>query len=155
MKRWVIMLMLGPLFPIPGAALEVSKPQNPAPAAVTETGSLINTQPPGYIYYTLKGGIDLITPWSAAIAATGWDFIGKETIAQGYLPLVRWWKITGVFGGGINGKGEGSPMGGGILTLAEASLGPNANFNLALTGGYNINAGHALAVVSGSIWFLK
>lgn len=128
---------------------------NNAPASLIETGSLPPLETPGYIYYTLPGSIKLVTPWSAAIMAAGYDFVGKEEITQGFVPLAAWWKITGVIGGGINGRGEGSPMGGGIINLVNARLGPTTDFNVAVTGGYNFNAKHALAVVSGSVKFLK
>jgi hypothetical protein len=148
------------VLPIPNAqtvmptAAAVTPAAN-APASILETGSLPPLDSPGYIYYTLPGGVNLVTPWSAAILAEGYDFIGHESITQGYLPLASFWKITGVFGGGINGKGEGSPMGGAIVNLVNAKLGPGADFNIAITGGYNFNEKHALAVASGSVKFLK
>lgn len=128
---------------------------NTAPASVTDVGSLPPLENPGYIYYTLPGGLNLVTPWSAAILAVGWDFIGKEEITQGFLPLATWWKVTGVIGGGINPQGEGSPMGGAIVNLVNAKINPTTDFNVAITGGYNFNAKHALAVASGSVKFLK
>lgn len=123
------------------------------------TGSLPPLNAPGYIYYTVPigttGGLNLVTPWSAAILAEGYDFIGKESITQGFVPLFAFWKITGVIGAGINGKGEGSPMGGAIMNLAQVKLSETTDFNIAITGGYNFNADHALAVLSGSVQFLK
>ncbi len=130
-------------------------PAPPTAKSVTDIGSLPPLESPGYIYYTLPGDFNLITPWSAAIVAEGYDFIGKESITQGFVPLASWWKVTGVIGGGINGKAEGSPMGGAIVNLANVKLGPQADFNIAITGGYNFNAKHALAVASGSVKFLK
>lgn len=137
-----------------------SKDAAPTATSPTDIGSLPPKWPQGYIYYTLPGSllgkqVNLVTPWSAAIAAEGYDFIGKEAITQGYLPVFEFWKLTGVFGAGLNGKGEGSPMGGGILSLANAKINDSADFHLAVTGGYNLNAGHALAVLSGSVQFLK
>lgn len=142
--------------PAPAPMPEASSVQtsNNAPASVTDVGSLPPLEP-GYIYYTLPGGLNLVTPWSSAIAAVGYDFIGKEEITQGFVPLAAWWKVLFVFGGGINGRGEGSPMGGAIVNLVNAKLGPTADFNIAITGGYNFNAKHALAVASGSVKFLK
>ncbi len=139
--------------PMPEASIVT--PSNNAPASVTDIGSLPPLENPGYIYYTLPGNIKLVTPWSAAIMAVGYDFVGKEEITQGFLPLFAFWKVTGVAGGGINGKGEGSPMGGAIVNLANVKLSPMTDFNIAITGGYNINAKHALAVLSGSVQFLK
>jgi hypothetical protein len=141
-------------------------PENEAPAVISFTpgqatmsfttiGSLPPAETPGYIYYTLPGGLKLITPWSAGILAEGYDFIGHEGITQGYFPLAQFWKITGVFGGGINGRGEGSPMGGAIIDLARVPVSDKIDFHVALTGGYNFNAHHALAVLSGSVQFLK
>lgn len=164
------LIQLGPdgrpiALPISSQQPEASSPAlvtiAPAPLApstaksITDTGSLPPLESPGYIYYTVPGGINLVTPWSAAIIAAGYDFVGHEGITQGFLPLASWWKITGVFGGGINGKGEGSPMGGAIINLVNANLSPTADFNVAITGGYNFNAKHALAVASGSVKFLK
>ncbi len=130
-------------------------PPPPTAKAVTDTGTLPPLESPGYIYYTLPGGLHLVTPWSAGIVAEGYDFIGKESITQGFLPLASFWKVTGVMGGGINPRGEGSPMGGAIVNLANVKLSPDADFHVAITGGYNFNAKHALAVVSGSVKFLK
>jgi hypothetical protein len=127
----------------------------PTAQSSTDIGTLPAAWPNGYVYYTLPGGIKFTTPWSAGIAAEGYDFIGHESITQGYLPVAQWWKITGVFGGGINGKGEGSPMGGGIVDLATIPISTLADFHMAVTGGYNLNAKHALAVISASVQFLK
>lgn len=138
---------------MPAAA--ITTPSNNAGPSLTYTGSLPPLENPGYIYYTLPGGLNLVTPWSAAILAEGYDFIGKESITQGFLPLATWWKVTSVFGAGINGKGEGSPMGGAIVNLANVKLSEQADFNIAITGGYNFNAKHALAVASGSVKFIK
>lgn len=141
--------------PVPMPEATLITPSNNAPASITDVGSLPPLDNPGYIYYTLPGGINLITPWSSAIAAVGYDFIGKEEITQAFLPLFAFWKVTGVIGGGINGHGEGSPMGGAIVNLANVKLSPTTDFNIAITGGYNFNANHALAVASGSVKFLK
>ncbi len=130
-------------------------PEPPTAKTPSDTGTLPPVWPKGYIYYTLPGGINLTTPWSAGILAEGYDFVGKESITQGYVPLAQWWKITGVFGAGINGKAEGSPMGGAIVDLATVPISSLADFHVAITGGYNINEKHALAVVSGSVQFLK
>jgi len=132
-----------------------SVPPPPVPAAPTDTGTLPPVWPVSYVYFTLPGGINLVTPWSAAIAAEGYDFIGHESITQGYVPLAQFWKITALLGAGINGRGEASPMGGGMVDLAHVPVSPMADFHLALTGGYNVNAKHALAVLSGSVQFLK
>lgn len=141
------------------AANAVIEANNTGPDSVLDTGSLPPLKSPGYIYYTVPigalGSLNLVTPWSAAILAEGYDFVGEEAITQGFVPLFSFWKVTGVIGGGINGRGEGSPMGGAIINLVNANLGPAADFNVALTGGYNLNAGHALAVLSGSVQFLK
>jgi hypothetical protein len=127
----------------------------PTAQSSTDIGTLPAAWPNGYVYYTLPGGINFTTPWSAAIAAEGYDFVGHESITQGYLPLAQWKKVTGVIGGGINGKGEGSPMGGGIIDLATIPLSTLADFHMAVTGGYNLNEKHALAVISASVQFLK
>lgn len=162
---WIILCLAGTC----GACLPIGRayadsPQTPPapPVPVTsavQVASLPNPWPNGYIYYSVPAGplgaVNLITPWSAAILAEGYDFIGHESITQGYVPLGQIWKITAVLGGGINGRGEGSPMGGGILDIVNATLSPNADFHLAVTGGYNLNEKHALAVLSGSVQFLK
>src|SRR5579872_1572648 len=76
----------------------------PTGTTALQTGTLPNVWPNGYIYYTLPGGINFVTPWSAAILAEGYDVIGREEITQGYVPLLQWWKITAIAGGGINAR---------------------------------------------------
>lgn len=160
------LVQLGPdgrplVLPIPGNAtppvvtIAPNPPTPPTAKSATDVGTLPPAWPQGYTYVTLPGRINLVTPWSAAILAEGYDFVGKEEISQGYVPLVQWWKLTGVIGAGINGKGEGSPMGGAIVDLATVPVSNTVDFHVAVTGGYNLNEKHALAVLSGSVQFLK
>lgn len=137
----------------------VTSTPTPAPAASpTDVGTLPPVFPQSYIYFTIPspvGPVNLVTPWSAAIAAEGYDFIGKEAITQGYVPLVQYKKVTGVFGAGINGRGEGAPLAGALIDLAAVPLTASADLHFIVSGGYNFNEKHALAIFSGSVQFLK
>ncbi len=137
--------------PVSIIPVEVSSPVT----SITQVAALPKVWPQSYIYFTLPGGVHLTTPWSAAIVAEGYDFVGRESITQGYIPFVQWWKLTGIFGGGIDAKGNGSPLGGGIVNLATIPLGTSSDFHLALTGGYNFNTQKIMVVASGSVQFLK
>lgn len=149
----------GKAYVVPIGDVQTTPPDKPAVDSALKIASLPNPWPQGYIYYTLPAGplgsIDFITPWSAAILAQGYDFIGHQSLTQGYVPLGQIWKITMVVGGGVNAQGEGSPLGGGILNIVNAKLAPEADFHVAVTGGYNVNQRQAMAVLSGSVQFLK
>lgn len=156
-------LFLTPLLHADMALIEVGPDGRPVAVPIASSSPTVAAPPiwpQGNIYYTLKGGINFVTPWSAAIIAAGHDFIGDDTIYQGYLPLVTWWKITGVLGGGVGSDNRGSPLGGGILSLVNTALSPNATLNVAATVGYNfngspVNGKNAMAVLSASVQFLK
>jgi hypothetical protein len=103
--------------------------------------------PNGKIYYTVPGGINLVVPWSAAIAGGGYDFVSREELTTGYVPLGQYSRLTAVLGGGLNTKGQGSPLAGAMFTVAQGEV-AQIPLVVILSGGYNINAGHALAVLS-------
>lgn len=136
--------------------VQVTQPSSTTVTSPTQVASLENPWPNGYIYYTVPGlNLNLVTPWSAAILAYGYDYIEKQSLAQGYVPLANWWKLTAIAGGGINTDKKGFPLAGGMLNLVNATISNTAEFHIIVTGGYDFNRNQALAILSPSVQFLK